>query len=225
MKHGKLIVCAALIPLLGLLAGCRSSSGKTSNPFAMDRQTVAPPATFSNQPSYLGQTPGGYTPQAPATVYPQGTVAPGTTGVPLPASATVPTTQGIPVTPSPYGSINGGGASTYQSGSVPLAQKAASAPAVTSDWKTAAAPATISAPDAGTPEAAIVSSTPQTAAQYMESKVGSVATVSADGRSQSVTAAPETLVVSSSQAITKISGEQVAEIPVPNEPQPLYTAW
>ena len=49
---------------------CQSGGTKPSNPFAQNRQTVPPPATFSSQESYLGQTSGIYIPQTPATVFP-----------------------------------------------------------------------------------------------------------------------------------------------------------
>ena len=53
-------------------AGCNCQNGGTQpvNPFAQNRQTIPPPATFSSQDSYLGQTPGTYIPQTPATTYP-----------------------------------------------------------------------------------------------------------------------------------------------------------
>lgn len=210
MKYGKgFLYGALLISALGfsvVATGCKSSGNKMSNPFAKSSQTVPPPATFSHQSSYLGQTPGGYTPQVPATVYPQSTI-PGT----IPANVPLPSGTVVPTTPTPYsGSING--ASVYQNG-VPSAQVASTAAPVAADWQ-AASPV---------PEASI-SATPtsQTASQFLASKVGTVTTVSADGRSQVTVTAPETLVVSSSQAITKISGD--AE-PAPHEPQPLYTAW
>ena len=55
-----------------IASGCNSQSGreKPINPFAQNRQTVPPPATFSSQDSYLGQMPGTYVPQTPATIFP-----------------------------------------------------------------------------------------------------------------------------------------------------------
>ena len=52
--------------------GCNWQNGGTqpSNPFAQNRQTVPPPATFSSQDSYLGQMPGTYIPQTPAMTFP-----------------------------------------------------------------------------------------------------------------------------------------------------------
>ena len=61
-----LLLFASLI----FLAGCKSGNTKPSNPFAQNLQTVPPPATFSSQESYLGQMPGSFVPQTPATVFP-----------------------------------------------------------------------------------------------------------------------------------------------------------
>jgi len=57
--------------------GCQNGTSKPSNPFAYNLQTVAPPATFSSQNLYLGQTPGNYIPQTPASTFPSsGTYTP-----------------------------------------------------------------------------------------------------------------------------------------------------
>ena len=199
--------------------GCKSSGGsKNSNPFAMDRQTVPPPATFSHQSSYLGQTPGSYNPQQPATVYPSGTTAPASipSNVPLPSSTTAPATT--PIGAGSYGSING--ASTFSAAQVPTAQLASHTAPVASEWQPTVA--TLAETNVTVP----VTSTSQTVFQYLDSKVGTVATVSADGSGHTVAAAPETLVVSSSQAVTKISDPAPISESVPAvESQSLYTAW
>jgi len=60
-----------LFSLVVFLVGCQNKGSQPSNPFAHNLQTVPPPATFSSQESYLGQTPGGsYVPQTPATTFP-----------------------------------------------------------------------------------------------------------------------------------------------------------
>ena len=56
--------------VFALGCNCSSSGTKPSNPFAQNQQTVPPPATFSSQDSYLGQTPGNFVPQTPATTFP-----------------------------------------------------------------------------------------------------------------------------------------------------------
>jgi len=73
--------------------GCKSNSAKPSNPFAQNLKTVPPPATFSSQESYLGQTPAPYIPQTPATTFPPS----GTITSPQPAG-TSPATVPVPVT-------------------------------------------------------------------------------------------------------------------------------
>ena len=81
------LICAADMKFYNLLvlvlcsfivfsSGCKTSGAKTakpSNPFALNQQTVPPPATFSSQESYLGQTPGSYVPQTPAMPFPSST--------------------------------------------------------------------------------------------------------------------------------------------------------
>jgi hypothetical protein len=49
--------------------GCQNNGAAPSNPFAKNSQTVPPPSTFSSQGAYLGQTPGTYIPQTPATTF------------------------------------------------------------------------------------------------------------------------------------------------------------
>ena len=53
-------------------AGCNcfNNSTKPQNPFAQNQQTVPPPGTFSSQEAFLGQTPGSFVPQTPATTFP-----------------------------------------------------------------------------------------------------------------------------------------------------------
>ncbi|MDR0521439.1 MAG: hypothetical protein LBH00_06260 [Planctomycetaceae bacterium] len=82
---------------IGLLAGCQTSGSRPVNPFAVsqNRNTVPPPATFSSQEFYLGQTPGGDTvPAVPAATFQPSSPAapaalPGTT-VPPPAAPSSP---------------------------------------------------------------------------------------------------------------------------------------
>ncbi|MDR3183633.1 MAG: hypothetical protein LBT89_12085 [Planctomycetaceae bacterium] len=62
--------------------GCKSSNQVPSNPFAVNR-TVPPPATFSSQEAYLGQSPLILPPQTPASVFPGAAAAP-------PANTTLP---------------------------------------------------------------------------------------------------------------------------------------
>lgn len=64
-----------LILIIIFSPGCKSGITNPINPFALTRQgrsgqTVPPPGTFSSQESYLGQTPGNYVPQTPATTFP-----------------------------------------------------------------------------------------------------------------------------------------------------------
>ena len=72
--------------------GCQNSGTKSSNPFAQNLRTVPPPATFSSQDAYLGQMPGNYTPQTPATTFQTQGAVPTTQSAVTPA--TVMPTQG-----------------------------------------------------------------------------------------------------------------------------------
>ena len=76
-----------LFSCVALASGCNSTSGggTPTNPFASNLQTVPPPATFSGQELFLGQVPGSFAPQVPATTFP--------------TSGTTPATQ--PETPPP----------------------------------------------------------------------------------------------------------------------------
>ena len=72
MIFSRFSVSLVLFSFAVLMLGCNCQSGgaKPSNPFAANLKTVPPPATFSSQESYLGQTPGTFIPQAPATTFP-----------------------------------------------------------------------------------------------------------------------------------------------------------
>ena len=72
MFHKLSIEFALFLALVFAVAGCNCQNGGTTplNPFAQNRQTIPPPATFSSQDSYLGQTPGTFIPQTPATTFP-----------------------------------------------------------------------------------------------------------------------------------------------------------
>ena len=75
----KLPILLVLFSSVIFTVGCNCNSGgaKPSNPFAKNLQTVPPPATFSSQESYLGQTPGTFVPQTPATTFPpSGSISP-----------------------------------------------------------------------------------------------------------------------------------------------------
>jgi len=77
----------------GLIAtgcNCFNNSPKPTNPFAQNQQTVPPPGTFSSQEAFLGQTPGSYVPQTPATTFPsQATPSPASV---VPSNVTAPNT-------------------------------------------------------------------------------------------------------------------------------------
>jgi len=86
MMFRKLLTLLVLFSFVIFLAGCKSGGTQPSNPFAQS-QTVPPPATFSSQESYLGQTPGAFVPPPPASLFPQsGLVMPPTQSTAPPAS-------------------------------------------------------------------------------------------------------------------------------------------
>jgi hypothetical protein len=100
MMFSKLSIVSVLfslaVSLTIFLTGCQNGGVKPSNRFAQNQQTVPPPATFSSQESYLGQTPGGYVPQTPATTFPaSGSVLP-----------TQPTTTSPATTPSDTANVS-----------------------------------------------------------------------------------------------------------------------
>ena len=90
MVFRKLPALLVLGSLVVLLTGCQNRGGtQPLNPFAFN-QTIPPPATFSSQESYLGQTPGGFVPQPPATTFP-GSGFPGSgSGLPTQPSSSPP---------------------------------------------------------------------------------------------------------------------------------------
>lgn len=76
--------------------GCKNNGATPANLFAKNSQTVPPPNTFSSQGAYLGQTPGTYIPQTPATTFspsvPVSSAQPATTPVSSNEKATLFTT-------------------------------------------------------------------------------------------------------------------------------------
>jgi len=89
MAFRKLFAPLVLLSFVIFLTGCQNGGTQPSNPFAQN-QTIPPPATFSSQELFLGQTPGAFVPQTPAATFPQpGSVPP----------IQVPPTQ--PTTPPP----------------------------------------------------------------------------------------------------------------------------
>lgn len=205
---------------LSAFSGCKSSclSG-LSNSLTTDRQTVAPPATFSHQQAYLGQTSGSYVPQSPATVY--GPTAPVTTpptaippNVPLPSSSTVPTTYGTGDSGG-YGSLDPSGATLFHTSS---SNPSLAASTSESGWAPSANPAPV-AVGADIPAAY----TQDTAFRNLETQLHTTTTVAADGTVSKSYTAPESLVVSSSQIITRIGEERMPEA-LTAEPKSLYAS-
>ncbi len=255
--HCAMMFCRFLCPsafalavcLMLYFAGCKSSGGSgISHPFAMDRQTVPPPATFSYQAAYLGQTPDTYNPQQPATPFPSAqsstlspsalpSAQPGTvTPASSPALESIP--AGVPLpSSSPLQPANPSGATTYGSLNTPVAQTASSATPVAAEWQSPSAVPHSAHASVYSPTPAMISekpvdatATPQTMTQYMDSKVGTVAMPTPSGTGQAVTAAPETQVVSSSQAMTRISEATPSAVPqAPSqssvESRTLYSPW
>ena len=76
MMFHKFSVLFVSIVFAAIGCNCQNGGTQPSNPFAQNRQTVPPPATFSSQDSYLGQTPGTYIPQTPATTFPSSAPVP-----------------------------------------------------------------------------------------------------------------------------------------------------
>jgi hypothetical protein len=84
--HKLLIVTACLVIALG----CKSNTATPKNPFAWSR-TVPPPATFSSQESYLGQSSIVLTPQSSATLFQsQPPVTQPSAPAPIPANMPLP---------------------------------------------------------------------------------------------------------------------------------------
>ena len=91
MKFHKLSALLVLFSSFAFLLGCKSGVTQPSNPFVQNLQTVPPPATFSSQESYLGQTPGSFVPQPPASTFqPSGLAPPTQLTEPPPASIPLP---------------------------------------------------------------------------------------------------------------------------------------
>ena len=86
MRFRELLASLVLFLSVIFLAGCKSGGTQPSNPFAQN-QTIPPPATFSSQELFLGQTPGSFIPQTPAETFPQpGSVPPTQPATPPPAT-------------------------------------------------------------------------------------------------------------------------------------------
>lgn len=86
MKFRKFSALLILFSLVVFFAGCKNGGTQPLNPFAQNLQTVPPPATFSSQESYLGQTPAPFVPQPPASTF-QSSMATQPTQPAIPAPA------------------------------------------------------------------------------------------------------------------------------------------
>lgn len=226
MNRSNSMVRAFLIVFLasGCLysSGCKSrGSSQPANPFAIDRQTAPPPATFSHQTSYLGQSPTTiYAPQGPASTYtPSAAPSPIPANAPLPSGATpLPATHPQPVTPlGGVGSLgNPGGASLFQA-----------TPVGTTDLSRADSQGWVPSENTGTSMEIAVSETGETAALNMQTQIRSTTTTLPNGAIQASYQDPELLAVSSGQIITRVEGEsEPATLPAPSpvsaEPKTLY---
>jgi hypothetical protein len=217
MKYGKiffqffqLIVLTLFFGVL--LVGCKSSDkNQPSNPFALNRQTAPPPATFSHQAAYLGQMPNTYVPQIPATTYPAGNNNSTPANVPLP-NGTTPT----PITPDKTTVPNNGYGSINNSAGATLFQTSATIPSdktIENNWTTA---------ETSVPNIPIaIAATGETAFQNLESKGNSVTTVNNTGVTTIRVAEPENWAVSSSPLMTPIVDDSAPE-PVLTEPKSVY---
>lgn len=218
MTRNRILIQALLTALFaaGILSnvGCKSRGGQPSNPFAMDRQTAPPPATFSHQQLYMGQQPGAaYTPQIPATTYPTTvptTTAPATTlpVTPLP-STTAPSASGTSSTGN--GSIGSNGAVLFQTS---MTTVPSNDPGV---WTTSE---TVPASTATAVEIASLE-TAQTAWKNLETQHQTTAEFTPEGEIRTSVSQPENFVVSSSQMVTQIMDDPAPEA-VTAEPKTLY---
>jgi hypothetical protein len=224
MKNSKTFFSVVILLLLfnSLMIGCQSSGTKQpSNPFAMNRQTAPPPATFSHQSQFLGQSPSVYLPQLPAATYPSpGTAAPNSIpmNVPLPSGTTPAPTNSVTPNGS-YGSIyNSGNATLFQTSatnSVPFSETPSETPSATpseNEW---------TATDSSF-VAAEIPTTRETVFQNLESKNNSVMTTDSNGIVRTMYAEPETFAVSSSQMVTQVTNADSPPETVPAQPQSVY---
>ncbi|MDR3199770.1 MAG: hypothetical protein LBU34_18035 [Planctomycetaceae bacterium] len=219
MKYGKIFLQFVVLSLFfnGLFAGCKTrENNQLSNPFALNRQTAPPPATFSHQASYLGQMPSAYVPQLPATTYPSGNNTPTPANVPSPAGTIPPSvTPAAPAVTAPngsYGSINNSSGAT-------LFQTSATVPAPTTENNWTAGET--STPDNSAVIAAVIAATGETVFQNLESKSHSVTTVDTSGIVTTGVAEPETRAVSSSPQMTQIIDDSTPQA-VSTEPNSVY---
>jgi hypothetical protein len=220
MKYNKILFCFFQFIVLtlffsGLLVGCKSNDkNQPSNPFALNRQTAPPPATFSHQAAYLGQMPSAYVPQLPATTYPAGNGNNNSipANVPLPnGTAPAPITPNNPAVPNgSYGSINNSvGATLFHTSATTPSNKTVTE----NDWTT---------PETSVPDVPItIAATGETAFQNLESKSNSVTTVDNTGVTTISVAEPENWAVSSSPLMTQIVDDSAPK-PVSAEPTSVY---
>lgn len=202
MKNGRKKIIASVFIILSYvflsLAGCQcGQNGQPSNPFAMDRQTVPPPATFSIQPSYLGQS------ACPTTTYPVSSSSSSSTHQP---ATTYPPSSG-------YGSLNPSpGASVFQN-----------AQTNQGGWTPPSSdiPQTSELLQPSTQIATYASN--QTAAQSLDTQVGLVRSTTPDGVTQTTYVNPDSLAVSSAQITTKVLGTPQTPEAVAAEPQIMYS--
>jgi hypothetical protein len=214
MKYGKIFFQLVVLTLFfsGLFVGCQiHEKNQPSNPFALNRQTAPPPATFSHQAAYLGQMPSAYVPQIPATTYPAGNNNSIPANVPLPNGITpAPITPNNTAVPNNnYGSINNSvGATLFQTSATIPSDKT-----IENNWT----PAETSVPNVPI----TIAATGETAFQNLESKSNSVTTVNNTGVTTISVAEPENWAVSSAPLMTQIADDSAPE-PVSAEPKSVY---
>lgn len=210
------------ICVVSFSGGCKNrGSSQPSNPFAFDRQTAPPPATFAAQAAYLGQTSAPvYSPQPPASVYnsAEGSSCPSTSTTPCPNGASVYPGTSTPVSGG-YGSINSSpGASVFQNtATVPVNVSS-------NGWTTPDSSALPQSSDLLNSSTEIASTYGrQTAVQSMSAQAGTITQTAADGSLQTTYVNPDSLVVSSAQLTTQVldDGPQTPA-PVTAEPKTMY---
>ncbi|GHT34114.1 hypothetical protein FACS189427_00850 [Planctomycetales bacterium] len=235
----------SLVSALLFFTGCHlAGNSQPNNPFA-SIQTAAPPATFSAQGAYLGQTPSAsYVPQTPAAAFtpstvpvsiPAATPASGASNPFSPVNTPVNTAQPYSVPASAgYGSLNSNqGASLFQNNGQNASPSVYQSPPVNTNTSNNTEKSAVPASAAQTTGwTAALPSEPaaqsfqitagyanQTAAQGMENIAGQTIQPTSGSTAVSTYIDPNAVVASSSQMTTIIEDDK-KNSPAPAEAQP-----
>ncbi|MCL2743728.1 MAG: hypothetical protein FWE67_07750 [Planctomycetaceae bacterium] len=209
--------CLVILTIL-IFTGCRlAGNSQPSNPFA-SIQTAPPPATFSAQGAYLGQTPSAYMPSTIPTTVPATGIGEQFSPVNTPTNPAQP--YFVPADAG-YGSLNPSqGTLLFQDSNQNVNQTPTATQTTTPTTGWSAAPAATEPATAAQSIPITAGYANQTAAQGMEGIAGQ--SIQAGGNITGVSYIDPNAVVASSAQITTVIEDSKNTAPATAEPKTMY---